>query len=142
MARLLRGTIAGALNASTTGGGLMAVGSVSESSGTPTGHIIEEGSNSNGIYTKYADGTMICRIQAIDSSSSTTIDWTYPIAFADQPTPAGSSEDYEDRIITSGTTDAISTTTWSFHAHVPNASGHIERSSSKHNLMAIGRWFT
>lgn len=37
------------------------VGTVSQSGGNPTGAIIERGSNANGDYTKYADGTMICR---------------------------------------------------------------------------------
>lgn len=36
------------------------VGTVTQSGGVPTGAIIESGSNSNGSYTKYADGTMIC----------------------------------------------------------------------------------
>lgn len=37
------------------------VGTVSQTGGIPTGSIIESGSNTNGSYTKYADGTMICR---------------------------------------------------------------------------------
>lgn len=37
------------------------LGTVSESSGTPTGAIIERGSNANGEYVKYADGTLICQ---------------------------------------------------------------------------------
>ncbi|MFL1495729.1 hypothetical protein ACI77E_30595, partial [Pseudomonas antarctica] len=36
------------------------VGTVSQSAGLPTGAIIERGSNANGSYTKYADGTLIC----------------------------------------------------------------------------------
>jgi len=35
------------------------VGTVSESGGDPTGAVIERGSNANGEYTKFADGTMI-----------------------------------------------------------------------------------
>lgn len=38
------------------------VGTVSQSSGLPTGAIFERGSNANGDYIKFADGTMICRI--------------------------------------------------------------------------------
>jgi hypothetical protein len=37
------------------------VGTVSQTSSVPTGAIIETGSNANGTYTKFADGTMICR---------------------------------------------------------------------------------
>ncbi|MEO8640976.1 hypothetical protein [Pseudomonas sp.] len=35
------------------------VGTVSQSGGIPTGAIIETGSNANGFYTKWADGTMV-----------------------------------------------------------------------------------
>ncbi|MNJ61737.1 hypothetical protein D3C77_575420 [compost metagenome] len=36
------------------------VGTVSQSGGVPTGAIIESGSNANGTYTRFADGTQIC----------------------------------------------------------------------------------
>ena len=36
------------------------VGGVSQSGGVPTGAVIETGSNANGEWTKWADGTMIC----------------------------------------------------------------------------------
>jgi hypothetical protein len=36
------------------------LGTVSQSAGVPTGAIIERGSNANGSFVKYADGTMIC----------------------------------------------------------------------------------
>lgn len=36
------------------------VGTVSQSGGTPTGAIIETGTNANGTFVKFADGTMIC----------------------------------------------------------------------------------
>ena len=39
------------------------LGTVSESGGVPTGAIIERGSNANGDFIKYADGTMICYIR-------------------------------------------------------------------------------
>lgn len=35
------------------------LGTVSQASGTPTGAIIENATNANGTYTKFADGTMI-----------------------------------------------------------------------------------
>ena len=62
------GTFNGALSATTTGGGAMASGSVSQAggtsgdpgTGTPTGHIVEEGHTSKGTYVKFANGTMIC----------------------------------------------------------------------------------
>jgi hypothetical protein len=54
------------------------VGTVSQSGGIPTGAIIEFGSNSNGKFTKYADGTLICWYYgstgyAINSASGTGV---------------------------------------------------------------------
>ena len=36
------------------------LGTVSQSAGVPTGAIIESGSNANGRFVKYADGTVLC----------------------------------------------------------------------------------
>ncbi len=44
------------------------LGTVSQTSGVPTGAIIERGSNANGSYVKFADGTMICYLQATTST--------------------------------------------------------------------------
>ena len=44
------------------------VGTVSQSGGVPTGAIIERGSNANGEYTKYADGTLVCSFSRSDGS--------------------------------------------------------------------------
>jgi len=57
------------------------VGTVSESSGTPTGAIIERGSNANGEFVKYADGTMICTNRNTITpvaNTFTAYTWTYP----------------------------------------------------------------
>jgi len=51
------------------------LGTVSESSGVPTGAIIERGSNANGEFVKYADGTQICRrVFRYDSTNQLTFD--------------------------------------------------------------------
>lgn len=72
------------------------LGTVSESSGTPTGALLEYGSNSNGEYLRFADGTQICWMlisvtdQAIDNSYGSlyqgTRSWTYPASFSSTPT--------------------------------------------------------
>jgi len=36
------------------------LGTVSQSGGNPTGAVIEAGSNANGDYVRFADGTQIC----------------------------------------------------------------------------------
>ena len=48
------------------------LGAVSESGGAPTGAIIEHGSNSNGEFVKYADGTMICTTVAVTTDVDIT----------------------------------------------------------------------
>lgn len=71
------------------------VGSVSQSGGVPTGAIIEHGSNANGRYTKYADGTMECwAVQIITEAVATgfsggyigsTNPWVFPAPFFGEP---------------------------------------------------------
>lgn len=69
------------------------VGTIKLVNGVPTGSIIESGSNSNGTYIKFADGTMICSVaktdNSIDITTASTIHgyistgqtWIYPVAF-------------------------------------------------------------
>jgi hypothetical protein len=61
------------------------VGTVSQSGGNPTGAIIERGSNANGDYVKFADGTLICtstnRTVNYVNTSNLNFSWVYPIAF-------------------------------------------------------------
>jgi hypothetical protein len=67
------------------------LGTVSQSSGVPTGAIIERGSNANGEFVKYADGTLICTMDASYSNITTaagnifrsaTTTQTLPVAVA------------------------------------------------------------
>ena len=64
------------------------VSTVSESGGVPTGGIIERGSNSNGEFVRYADGTMICSdFFTLDHESSSRCagSITFPATFAGRP---------------------------------------------------------
>ena len=71
------------------------LGTVSQSGGVPTGAIIERGSNANGEYVRFADGTQICTLrasvtdQAIDSAVGAiytgTRTWTFPAEFSAAP---------------------------------------------------------
>jgi hypothetical protein len=58
------------------------LGTVTQSGGVPTGAIIERGSNANGEFIKYADGTLILvsPLLTLTLSTSTfiTTDWTLP----------------------------------------------------------------
>lgn len=56
------------------------VGVVSQLSGTVTGAIIERGSNANGEYVKFADGTMMCT-HTLSTSAGGEVVWVYPAVF-------------------------------------------------------------
>jgi hypothetical protein len=61
------------------------VGTVSQSGGNPTGAIIQQGTNSNGRWIRYADGTQIALINRIENRSSSgllTTGVTLPVTFA------------------------------------------------------------
>lgn len=65
-----------------------AVGPVSGGS-TPTGALLELGSNANGTYRKHADGTLICVRRAttpeLAAGQAHRLNWTYPAAFSSPP---------------------------------------------------------
>jgi hypothetical protein len=132
------------------------VGTVSQSSGVPTGAIIERGSNANGEFVKFADGTMICTnsITLLDMGAfgSGTVgdiyrteadDWTFPATFISAPSfhahtksypsPTGANSPFAVRANSS-----ISTTT----ASGIQAIGGINTGSDVvASVTAIGRWF-
>ncbi|RYJ63257.1 hypothetical protein [Pseudomonas songnenensis] len=69
------------------------LGTVSQSAGVPTGAIIERGSNANGEYVRFADGTQICwrnnaeslTVDSVNGNlfrSSVEGTWMYPAAFS------------------------------------------------------------
>lgn len=62
------------------------LGTVSQSGGVPTGAIIERGSNANGEYVRFADGTQICwGMIAPDFTNSVNQTFSYPAAFVSSP---------------------------------------------------------
>lgn len=76
------------------------LGSVAQSGGQPTGAVIERGSNGNGQYVRFADGTQICTHQVTagsitsygtgtwgDPYRSPSLSWTYPAAFVSGSVP-------------------------------------------------------
>ena len=61
------------------------VGTVSQSGGDPTGAVVERGSNANGEYVRYADGTQMCwrrRLIVEGSGSTMNATWNFPADFA------------------------------------------------------------
>lgn len=121
------------------------LGTVSESSGVPTGAIIERGSNANGEYIRYADGTQICNFDTTVGGvttaagalfASATINWTFPAAFSTLThlVPSGISFGGGGRYV-SGV--SLSTTVLGFAVLGAVSSA----TSTSTRLTAIGRWF-
>lgn len=75
------------------------LGTVSQSGGVPTGAIIQRGSNSNGEFVRFADGTQICWLFDLNLGSAAAagagtladpyktdvLTWTYPSSFVAEP---------------------------------------------------------
>jgi hypothetical protein len=128
-------TVASELNGVEVYGRTNIVGTVSESSGVPTGAIIQTASNANGRYIRYADGTQICTHQLSPSDSANTT-WTYPIAFSATPQVFGNSTNETLAIVIC--TFSISTTSAQFNARLGS---NNNRTTSSTRLLAVGRWF-
>jgi hypothetical protein len=118
---------------------------VSQTSGVPTGGIIERASNTDGEYVRYADGTQICMNYNVGSQSTTTVigtlfratnatTWTFPAAFAVSPVVSGNADDNLARWISF---DPPSTTSVAYRQI--NA---VTGTSVRSRVMAVGRWFT
>ena len=88
------------------------LGTVSQSAGVPTGAIIERGSNANGEYVRFADGTQICSGRLSEGLGSATEHGsslyyylkplTWPASFSDIPTLSGYGVDNTNMGTTSG----------------------------------------
>ena len=110
------------------------VGSVAQNAGIPTGAVIERGSNANGDYVRFADGTQICT-QSLALSSSAATGWTYPAAFVAAPAVGGT---VAAAVLSALVLDAAPTATAVSLSARDKADAR--RADTAH-LNAIGRWF-
>ncbi|MEZ1437657.1 pyocin knob domain-containing protein [Pseudomonas shirazica] len=123
------------------------VGPVSQSAGVPTGGIIERGSNANGEYVKFADGTMICTgtvsgsvATSIASGAlyySSALSWSFPAPFAAVPAVSCSPSGAAANLWASEV--AGSTTTSACAFYIMNTASQTV--SVVRRLIAIGRWY-
>jgi hypothetical protein len=122
------------------------VGTVAGTSTVPTGSVIERGSNVNGEYTKFADGTMWCwhRQSGLSTASTAlgslfvgeTVPFTFPATFSAAPVVipsasragGGVSVWAQERVSPSTTATSLS-----MLSAVTGATGYI-------CYIAIGRW--
>lgn len=129
------------------------LGTVSQSEGVPTGAIIERGSNANGEYVKYADGTLICTKNVTFTNITTTAiagDSGGAIRFNGSAlslgslaaTPVGGFSSY-----TAAVSDiSLMRDIWWVCAtyssgYLFSSSNQLNPSSVNVNIIAIGRWY-
>lgn len=117
------------------------LGTVSQSAGLPTGAVIEQGSNTQGTFVRFADGTQICTATVdldIDQAHGPLF-WSgvnshpFPLAFASAPTASASLSSRTDGWVNGR---AESSTAWSFSGFATTSTTNESAS-----LLAVGRWF-
>lgn len=108
------------------------------------GEVVESGSNANGEYVRFADGTQICRradpdLTTISTATgavySTTSSWTYPAAFIEGPTVLGNSSRS-----TGGASWGGSVGTPGPTSVVLYAIASAQNTNARIQGLAIGRW--
>jgi hypothetical protein len=117
------------------------VGTVSQTAGVPTGAVIERGSNANGNYARFADGSQICTREITFDPTQSTGYTSYSFAgnFTDRAATslsfsasnAGANKSTMASMYSVGGTS-------SFAIHHYAANGGTPFSI---NIMAFGRWF-
>lgn len=127
------------------------IGAVGQTNGNPTGAIIERGSNANGEYVRYADGTQICtRNVAVQRTLNVAAGAfffqareaavSYPIAFAGQPSVSIQATGFTYEVFWMGSVWSNQLTSW------PSGFVMTEIQRSQSDLVYItytanGRWF-
>lgn len=106
------------------------VGTVSQSGGVPTGAVVERGSNANGEYVRFADGTQICATPVIVGGAT----WTYPAVFTSVDAITATCNSSTPRM---ASTSGVNTTTAVIHAFTDAGVA----SSVGVMCICIGRWF-
>ena len=122
------------------------LGTVSQSDGVPTGAVIERGSNANGGYVKFADGTMICFVAftgEVSVSAYGTTGLNYGAAEVTLPATfyliQGGACSGQDQSRVGIFTYASSSSTTVGKAYYITSSSSVSQTSSR--FIFFGRWF-
>ena len=126
--------VAGEINWAEVITNLRILGGVSQTGGVATGAVIERGSNANGEYVRFADGTQRCTHSLVASAGAATT-WTFPIAFAVAPKVVGTAI---ATVLASLVKDAASSTTAQTFSIRDKTDA---RRADTVDLVADGRWF-
>jgi hypothetical protein len=113
------------------------LGTVSQSGGTPTGAVLERGTNANGGYLRLADGTQLCWKANFVTSSSGAANWIFPASFANVDVSVSATSAYGGavRVITADvpTANSVAIRSWT--------TGGSQSVYPPAHLFAIGTWF-
>lgn len=120
------------------------LGTVSETGGTPTGAVIEHGSNTNGCYTRFADGTQICWIANGPNMNASFADgnifrtglpqtWTFPAEFSNTNMSISATADLGARWVNAKINNATS-------CNLAQFSAISSTTLVNTRAVAIGRW--
>lgn len=109
------------------------LGPVSQSGGVPTGAVMQRGSNANGEFVRFADGTQICTSKLTSGDPAGKL-WTFPAAFLSRPDCSVAPSATAPRMATVANPDGTSVS-----IHIWNEDGVA--SSTSWYATAIGRWF-
>jgi hypothetical protein len=123
------------------------LGTVSQTAGVPTGAIIEQGSNVNGRYVRWADGTQVCTHQMAGTTAGDGVaTWTLPASFSYTPRVfagvnfSASTQTGQVRTVVTEPTGA-STAKFKVWVATDAAAPNFAASAASTDLLAIGRWF-
>ena len=124
------------------------IGTVGQSSGIPTGAVIERGNNANGEYIKFTDGTMICswmpsfsNVVCPPKTAIGPYTWTFPAEFASLGAAmveyiGANGIQIEFKMM------AVSTSALSSYAFNEDSNVTLTtQSGDKTSNFALGRWF-
>lgn len=111
------------------------LGTVGQAAGVPTGAVIERGTNANGDYVRFADGTQIC-LREVSTLTTGGAAVTFPASFISAGAYRGSGM---ARSTTPVVTAVDSKTATQINVSCWDLSG--ARVSRQVDLMFVGRWF-
>jgi hypothetical protein len=123
--------------------GLQVVGVVSQAAGEMTGAIIERGSNANGEYVRFADGTQICRVRVTQADVAISVPFMggFRSSGYTWSPPAGFVGDIEFLGSPYSSADAFSINIGGAGSYFFTAITSQPAATRTCNLFAIGRWY-
>lgn len=121
------------------------LGTVSQSGGVPTGAIIERGSNANGEYVRFADGTQICVMPEISATTSSSSGLSVLVGSRTFPAPFISQPSLSDYVVGGGSdstkTGYLNLTAGGVAQYVAPLAAIAYAKPVSVGLTAIGRWY-